>query len=212
MFLCWLFVMLFFRVLNHLLTVSSPLAAYIVCPYRHWCTRTRTFWRRGVMWWTWVLSNIIIYIDIYLSACTGHLVFHTKSYFQYYYYSLMYRNYSLFRACRRSFSESLVLCSAMCVIVNKSQPPPSMWASQVKTSTMVVIVLPVIYLICIQHCRDFLADCQCLLFCDAICKIALDSSWEFGEFDPCLGFAAGVTDGDSKSYLTYRQSYTRLTT
>ena len=75
---------------------------------------------------------------------------------------------------------------------------------------MVAIVLPVIYLICIQHRRDFLADCQCLLFCDAICKIAFDSCWEFGEFDPCFGFAAGVTDGNSKSYLTYRQSYTRI--
>ena len=49
-------------------------------------------------------------------------------------------------------------------------------------------------------------------FCEAICKIAFDSCWEFGEFDPCFGFAAGVTDGNSKSYLTYRQSYTRLTT
>ena len=168
---------------------------------------------KGILWWPWVLLNIIIYIDIYVSACTDHLVFHTKSYFQYYYYSLRYHYYSsLLRAHRRSFLESLVLCSAKCVIVNKSQPPPSMWASQVKTSTMVVIVLPVIYLICIQHCRDVLADCQCLSFCDAICKVAFDSCWEFDEFDPCFGLAAGVTDDNSKSYLTYRQSYTRLTT
>ena len=197
-----------FQVTYSFVTVSSSLAAYVVCLYRHWCTRTRTFCRRSVMWRTWVLLNIIIYIDIYLSACTGHLVFHTKSYFQY--YLSMYRYFSsLFRAHHRSFVESLVLCSSKCVIVNKSQPPPSMWASQVKTSTMVAIVLPVIYLICIQHCRDFLADCHCL-FCDAICKNTFDSCWEFGEFDTCFGFAAGVTD--DKSYLTYRQSYTRLTT
>ena len=40
----------------------------------------------------WAFLNIIIHIDIYVSVCTGHLVFHTKSYFQYYYYSLTYRN------------------------------------------------------------------------------------------------------------------------
>ena len=57
---------------------------------------------------------------------------------------------------------------------------------------------------------DFLADCQCL-FCDAICEIAFDSCWELGEFNHCFGLAVGVTDDNSKSNLTYRQSYTRLT-
>ena len=54
-----------FQVTYSFVTVSSSLAAYVVCLYRHWCTRTRTFCRRGVMWRTWVLLNIIIYIDIY---------------------------------------------------------------------------------------------------------------------------------------------------